>query len=102
MLFAITALKMLTELAFLALLGRGILRLFLHRLAPQAAATNPFLWILDALCRPPLWMVAVITPHHVPDRHHPVLALAMMAGLWLAFTWLKIEWCLQQGMEQCR
>lgn len=102
MLFAITALKMLTELACLALLGRGVLRLLLYRLAPHAAASNPFLWILDALCKPPLWMVALLTPRHLPDRHHPALALVLMAGLWLALTWLKIEWCLRLGMEQCR
>jgi hypothetical protein len=102
MLFAVTALKMLAELALLALLGRGVLRLLLQRVAPHAMASNPFLWVLDALCRPPLWMVSVLTPRHLPDRYHPALALALMAGLWLAFTWLKIEWCLQIGLEQCR
>lgn len=102
MLLAITALKMLAELALLALLGRGLLRLFLRHMAPQGMASNPFLWVLDALCKPPLWIVALLTPRHLSEQHHPVLALALMAGMWLALTWLKIEWCLRIGVEHCR
>lgn len=102
MLFAATALKMLIELAFFALLGRWVLRLLLRRVVPQAMASNPFLWLLDTLCKPPLWLVAKITPRSVLPQHHPVMALALTAGLWLAVTYFKIEWCLRIGMEYCR
>ena len=102
MLFAVTALKMIAELALLALVGHGLLRLLLQRLAPQSLASNPFLWLLATLCRPPLWLVARLSPPSVLPRHHPWLALALMAGLWLAATYLKIRLCLDLGMEHCR
>jgi len=102
MLFAATALKMIAELALLALVGHALLRLLLQRLAPQSMASNPFLWLLATLCKPPLWLVARLSPGWVQTRHHPWLAVALLSGLWLAATYLKIRLCLDLGMEHCR
>ena len=52
MLLLASALKLIAELALLALLGRWVLAAGLRRLAPQALDSNVFLWLLDTLCRP--------------------------------------------------
>ena len=84
MLFAVTAMKMLAELALLALVGHGLLRLLLQRLAPQSLASNPFLWLLATLCRPPLWLVARLSPPRCCQGTTPGLPWRS----WLGCGWL--------------
>lgn len=101
LLFVVTALKLLTEIALLALLGRGVLSLMTRRSTPDAAA-NPFAWVLDTLCKPPLWIARQLMPRTVPVRLHAWMAAVLMTGLWLAATVAKIQGCLDAGMDVCR
>lgn len=102
LLFVVTALKLLTEIALLALLGRGVLSLMMRSSTPDAAAANPFVWVLDTLCKPPLWIARQLLPRTVPVRHHGWIATALMVGLWLVATVVKIQACLDAGMDVCR
>jgi len=102
MLLFASALKLIAELALLALLGRWLLAAWLRRLAPQALESNPFLWLLDTLCRPFMAAAGWLAPRWVLREHWPLLAFCLLLGLWLAATWLKLQACLDVGMEQCR
>jgi hypothetical protein len=102
MLLAVSAFKLLAEVALLSLIGRGVLGLWLSRLDPARAAANPFWWLLHTLSAPPLWLAARLLPRTLPARYHPWLALALMLGLWVLATALKIGWCLDAGVAACR
>jgi hypothetical protein len=79
-LWVITSLKLVCEVALMATLGRAVLR----RLLGPAAAVNPFHRLLD-------WMVA-------PAQRLAGRAMVpALLGLWLAATLAKISLCLTQG-----
>ena len=102
MLLLVTALKLIAELALLALLGRWLLVAGLRRLAPQALESNVFLWLLDTLWRPFVTVAGWLTPRWVLRQHLPLVAFCLLTGLWLAATVLKLQLCLEVGLEQCR
>jgi hypothetical protein len=102
MLLAVSAFKLLAEVALLSLLGRGVLGLWLSRLDPARVAANPFWWLLQTLSAPPLWLVARLVPRTFPVRAHAWLAGALMLVLWVLATALKIRWCLDAGVTACR
>ena len=43
-----------------------------------------------------------IAPRAVIDRHLPLAAFVLLATVWLVATVVKINLCLQIGVEQCR
>ena len=93
MLLAVMILKLLAEVALLALLGRGLIGL----LAGPAQATNPFWRVLD-------WVVAPLErtlARWWPRRATTVLVVALLL-LWLVATVLKIHACLALGAHACR
>ena len=102
MLLLASALKLIAELALLALLGRWLLGAWLRRVAPRTVDSNVFLWLLETLCRPFVLAAGWITPRRVLPQHLPLVAFCLLAGLWLAATVLKIQLCLQLGVAQCR
>lgn len=102
MLLFVTAVKLLAEIAWMALLGRWVLAAWLHRLHPSGQAQNVFVWVLDTLCRPVLAAVGWVAPRWVPRAYLPVLAWAGLSGVWLAATLTKIVWCLELGVQACR
>lgn len=93
MLFWVVLAKLVIEIALLALLGRWVLQAWLRKLAPASADRNIFLWLFQVLCRPLERAVGWITPPQVPRHAVPVVALALLAGLWLAATLAKIALC---------
>jgi hypothetical protein len=46
--------------------------------------------------------VRFMTPRVVLDRHVPLAAFALLASIWLVTTIVKINICLQVGIDQCR
>lgn len=98
MLLLITIVKLIAEIALLALLGRWLLGL----LAGAKRDRNPFYQVLDLLGRPFVSVARRITPRFVLDRHVPLVAFLLLAFLWLAMTVLKIQTCLRIGVELCR
>lgn len=102
MLFIVTAVKLLAEVALLSLIGRWLLGAWLTRLNPGQTAGNPFLWVLTTLSAPPVWLVARLTSRWVHSRHHLKMALGLTALVWILATFLKIRFCVDAGMELCR
>ncbi len=98
MLTLILAIKALTEIAALAVLGQSVL----GWLSGQGRENNPFYRVLQVVGRPVLSAARRLSPRWVLDRHLPVLALVLLAWVWLAATLAKISWCLDHGVNQCR
>lgn len=98
MLLLFSSLKLLAEIALLAMLGQGLLAL----LAGAGRAHNPVYRLLAVLTRPAFRLARWISPRVVLDRHVPLAAFALALGLWLLSTAGKISLCLQMGVAQCR
>lgn len=98
MLWLVTTLKLLTEVALLALLGRGVLALLLGA-EPQR---NVVYWLLYSVSQPLLRLARWLAPRLVLDRHVPLVACLLLALLWLVLTVLKIGLCLRLGVALCR
>jgi hypothetical protein len=43
-----------------------------------------------------------VAPRAVLDRHVPVAAFFLLAGIWLFVTALKVQLCVQVGMASCQ
>ena len=98
MLLLITSLKLLAEIALMALLGQFVLGL----LAGARRHTNLFYQLLGGVTRPVLKLVRWVTPRVVLDRHLPLVAFLWLAALWLLATWMKISVCMRLGLQACR
>ena len=98
MLLLITSLKLLAEIALMALLGQFVLGL----LAGARRHTNLFYQVLGVVTRPLLKLSRWVTPRAVLDRHLPLVAFLWLAALWLLSTWMKISVCLRLGVQACR
>lgn len=98
MLTALILTKLVAEIALLALAGRWLLGL----LAGARHQSNLFWQILDAMARPFLWVARRISPRAVIDRHVPLVAFLLLGFTWLAVTVMKIQACVQIGVQACR
>jgi hypothetical protein len=97
-LFALSAIKLLSEIALLALLGQGVL----YVLAGARRDTNFFYGMLKAITNPVTWVTRRITPHKVADQHVPFVAFFLLAIVWVVVTIEKIRHCVEVGMVGCR
>lgn len=97
MLFLASALKMVAEIALLALLGQGLLAL----MAGERRQGNFFYQVLQKVGQPFVWLTRRITPSFVLDRHVPLAAFCLLALLWLLATVARVGLCLQTGVTQC-
>lgn len=98
MLAVFTAIKMLSEIALLALLGQWVLGL----LAGARKEQNFFYQVLRLVGQPVVSLARWLTPKVVLDRHLPLVAFLLLLFLWLAATLLKIQACLQVGVALCK
>src|SRR5688572_15733400 len=98
MLLIVSSVKLVAEIALMALAGRWLLGL----LAGSKRETNVFYRVLDVLTKPFVKGVRLITPRFVIDRHIPLAAFALLSMLWLFATLMKVQVCLQIGIQQCR
>lgn len=98
MLLLTASLKLIAEIAWLALLGRWLLGL----LAGARRDSNLFYQLLQVLTRPFERMVRFISPRVVLDRHIPLATFLLLSMVWLGATALKIGLCLEMGVAACR
>ena len=98
MLLLASAVKLIAEIALLALVGQWLLGM----LAGRRRDDNFFYRLLQVLTRPFTQVVRAITPRFVLDRHVPLATLLLMAVIWLVATIVKVNVCVQIGMEACR
>ena len=98
MLLMVSSIKLVAEIALMALIGQFLLGL----LVGAKRDRNLFYGVLDVLTRPFVKLTRMVTPKVVLDRHIPLVAFLLLVMLWLAATGMKINLCLQLCMEQCR
>ena len=98
MLLLASSVKLIAEIALLALAGQWVLGL----LAGSRRDQNLFYRLLQVLTNPFVKTVRFITPPFVLDRHIPLAAFVLLASVWLVATIAKINLCLQIGVQACR
>lgn len=98
MLFAISIVKTITEVALLALFGQWVLGL----LVGSQKERNLFYQILQIVGSPFVSLARRISPRVVLDRHVPLVAFLLLLFVWIGVTLLKIQTCLRIGMALCR
>ena len=98
MLTALVIVKLVAEIALMALLGRWVLGL----LAGQKREQNLFYQILDIMARPFVWSARRIAPRMVLDRHVPLVAFCLLGFTWLVVTLWRIQICVEMGVHLCR
>lgn len=98
MLLLVNILKLLAEIALLALLGQWVLGL----LAGARRDQNVFYQLFQVVTRHVVTGVRYITPRVVIDRHVPIVATLLLSFLWLIATITKIDICVQIGVHLCK
>lgn len=100
MLLLAATVKLIAEIALMALLGQGLLAV----LAGERRHDNFFYKLLQTLTRPFTRVARVITPRVVIDRHIPFAAFAMVLGAWVFATLGKVSLCMQIALASplCR
>jgi hypothetical protein len=98
LLLTVSAIKLVAEIALMALAGQFVLGL----LAGRRRDSNFFYRILQVVTAPVVRGVRLITPRAVLDRHLPLASFVLLASIWIAVTLVKIDLCLRIGIEQCR
>lgn len=98
MLLFVSAVKLVAEIALMALAGQFLLGL----LAGQKRDSNLFYQLLQVLTKPFVKGMRLVTPKVVIDRHIPLAAFVALAMVWVIATLAKVNLCLQIGVEQCR
>lgn len=98
MLFVASTLKLIAEIALLALFGQWVLGL----LAGAKRDSNLFYQILQIVGKPFVVAARFITPKQVIDRHVPLVAFLLLLFVWIASTLMRIRICLDIGVELCK
>lgn len=98
MLIFVMSMKLLAEIALMAMFGQWVLGL----LAGPKRESNLFYQLLAVLTKPVVKVTRLISPRVVLDRHVPMAAFVLVLMLWLTVTLLKISLCVQLGPQACR
>ena len=98
LLLFVSAIKLLAEIALMALAGQFVLGL----LAGAKRDGNFFYRTLQVITGPVLKGVRWMAPRAVLDRHIPLAALVLLASTWMVATVVKVDICLRVGLELCR
>jgi len=94
----LSAVKLVCEIALMALLGRGLL----YVLAGPRRNDNFFYQLLCVLTRPFTATVRRVTPHQVADEHVPLVAFFLLVIVWAVVTFEKIRHCVSVNMVGCQ
>lgn len=98
MLTLVSIVKLLAEIALLALAGQAVLAV----LAGVKREQNVFYQLLQVMTRPFIAGARFITPKLILDRHVPYVAFLLLFFIWLVATIAKINICVQIGVELCK
>lgn len=98
MLLFLSAVKLIAEIALMALLGQGLL----YVLAGAKRETNFFYQLLKTLTKPFTALCRLITPRRVAEQHVPFVAFFLLSLVWIVVTIEKVRYCVSVGMVGCR
>ena len=98
MLLAINIVKLIAEIAGMALLGQWIVGL----LAGAKREQNIFYQLLAMIGRPFVVAARWITPRFVLEKHLPLVAFLVLLVLWMVVVIMKIQHCVEIGVQLCK
>jgi hypothetical protein len=98
MLLFVSSIKLVAEIALLALAGQWLLGL----LAGAKRESNFFYQLLAIVTRPFVRGARWLTPRLVLDRHVPLVAFLLLGFVWVFSTLAKVQICLEIGVQACR
>ncbi|MBK9363916.1 MAG: hypothetical protein IPM99_23715 [Rubrivivax sp.] len=98
MLLLVSSIKLVAEIALLALAGQGLLGL----LAGARRDSNFFYRLLQVMTKPFVRGARWLTPRIVLDRHVPLVAFLLLGFVWVFSTLAKVRICLEIGVQACR
>ena len=98
MLLFISAIKLVAEIALLALAGQWVLGL----LAGQRKDQNVFYKVLQQIGLPFVKLARLVTPRLVLERHLPLVAFLILGFIWVGVTVVKVNHCLKIGVALCQ
>ncbi len=90
----VSILRILVEVAGLALLGQGLLAL----LAGKYRHDNLVYKLFQIVTGPAVRAVRAITPRFILDAHIPFLTFFLLFWLWLGLAALRQALCAMQGL----
>jgi hypothetical protein len=93
-----SAVKLLAEIALMALAGQFLLGL----LAGAKRDSNFFYQLLRIITNPVTRSARWLAPRVVLDRHIPLVAFLLAGFTWIAATLFKISLCVEAGVQTCR
>ena len=97
-LLLVEILKMLAEIALLALAGQWVLGL----LAGAKREQNLFYQLFQVLTKPLIVGARMVSPRVVLDRHVPLVAFLLLFFVWVVATITKIDICVRIGVHLCK
>ena len=98
MLLSINIVKLIAEIAGMALLGQWIVGL----LAGAKREKNFFYQLLAVIGKPFVLAARWVTPKFVLERHLPLVAFLVVLMIWVLVVILKIQHCVQIGVRLCQ
>jgi hypothetical protein len=98
MLLVATSVKLIAEIALMALLGQFLVGL----LAGGKRETNFAYRLLKVLTDPFVRAARWLSPRVVIDRHVPAVAVFFLGVAWVIATITKIQLCVAAGVQVCR
>lgn len=98
MLSVVTAIKLISEIALLVLIGQWLIGL----MAGASRDRNPFYALLQLLGKPWIRAARGLSPRVVLDRHVPLVAFFLLLLVWFAASLAKVSICLQIGVALCK
>jgi hypothetical protein len=97
-LLLVEALKLLCEIALMALAGQWVLGL----LAGARREQNLFYQVFQVVTRPLMRMARFVSPRVVLDQHLPLVAFLLLMFAWIVATITKIDICVRMGVHLCK
>lgn len=98
MLLLASAVKLVAEIALMALLGQWVLGL----LAGARREQNFFYNLLKVVTGPFVRLARWVAPAVVIDRHVPLVAFLLLSFAWVFATVWRVQHCVEIGVHLCR
>ena len=98
MLIVVTAIKLIAEIALLALFGQWLVGL----IAGKGRNHNPFYTFLQLLGKPWIHAARWLAPRVVLDQHVPMVAFFLLLLVWGTVGLIKVFICLKIGVDLCK
>ena len=92
------ALKLICEIALMALVGQWLV----GWLAGSSRAANPVFRLLQLLAKPCMAAARGLSPQRISDRYIPGVALLLMVTMWVGAALVKISICVRIGLVHCQ